>query len=980
MFIWLCFFLFFSGVGSLKTSWDYQVGGNQTLSSAWSNCVRSILETDKAKVPKSGKTSGKRPDVHLECNIHLNGGIHKFANSIYKPLNSTGISYLLFLSLPHAYGHASSISSILINVIGKDDIIQGVDMGNLGAKGFQVSPSPQMGFVGIDSSQASDVLLHLSFSRVSITGFGYDRSLVQRAQDALPYSGGCLLAKGNSTTKNAQVSLVNVSFSHCSVFANYPDGRGGAVTLINTRESLIYGADFRYNQAKHGGAFAALDSVFFTLSHTTFVNNCAGTENAGAVLISACTNSLLTKCLFRANNAEVQAGAMYLYTPTNVSLTHSTFLDNTAMTGGAISLYATIPPFIFDCVFRNNRAIKYGGAMDITLDTIRISAQIENTAFENNIALRTRSVNSGTGGAISMTVVNNASLAFINSTFTNNTATQAGGAIGISSQSLQAFVSLMIFGTKFIANSAFVDGGAIFIDTYIPASIFIVNSSSLIGNVAGSGNGGGVNISPQKSLLHIKNSVMTQNVAGLNGGGVWLAPYSTLEVRHSKFQSNAVRGTTSSSFNSQQMLLGGCIFLSTHCLANIFATSFADNSASQGGVLYLNISNQLTLEDVTFIGNSGSLQGGVLVASVLNVITASKIHAHDNICAGDGIRGASNSVFGGGVFTLINLNALTLESSVLAANRARGGGGGAISSNTQNWVTVQDTVFRNNEARGGDGGAVNVGEQAARVMFFNCTFLGNKALTSNCGALSIGSYSSALIAAVRFEGNTATMKGGGLCIVGSKDVLVRRSSFHKNVASSAAAGSGGDGLGGAIYLTLDVNTIITGCNLYNNTATLGSAIFINSLSAFPPTLTGNYFAYNQATGAGTVLWLSSSSLSAEPIGLTNADVDDAANPTKITQSFLLPPDAVDPLSPCPPVHLDLSSPPQQYQNDSNICTFEAAGPLTIGSSVVCSGNYSLNNANNYGMSIAVELGNFIMVMEDGAYRFCPSVIIDGKVR
>ena len=180
--------------------------------------------------------------------------------------------------------------------------------------------------------------------------------------------------------------------------------------------------------------------------------------------------------------------------------------------------------------------------------------------------------------------------------------------------------------------------------------------------------------------------------------------------------------------------------------------------------MYLNISNFVSLQDVSFVQNTGFQQGGVIVGLVLNTIIANKVYAEENKCGNeDGMKGplsgSNNLLQGGGVFTLTNLNSLTLKLGVFIRNKAVGGGGGVISASTQNWLSVQDTVFNFNEASGGDGGAVNVGQQATRVMFFNCTFLNNRALTSGCGGLAIGPFSTALIASTRFEGNWVVTVG-----------------------------------------------------------------------------------------------------------------------------------------------------------------------------------------------------------------------------
>lgn len=242
---------------------------------------------------------------------------------------------------------------------------------------------------------------------------------------------------------------------------------GGAVNadgLAIIRVS-ISGSDNAYN----GGALYAEGNV--SIVDSRFTDN--GSSEYGAVLYSwnpARTVSIRNS-VFDGNTAGGGGGAILA---TTVTVTGSTFTDNSAFAGGAI--YATTATVTHSTFTRNQAS--YGGAITATA-TVTDSTFIYNSAFaggaingNNTIVSRSTftSNNAVFGGAINSPIVSSTA-----NTFTDNDAYFIAGAI-------YASVSATITRSTFTGNHASAFGGAISARTAtIASSHFTLNSAGQYG-------------------------------------------------------------------------------------------------------------------------------------------------------------------------------------------------------------------------------------------------------------------------------------------------------------------------------------------------------------------------------------------------------------------------------------------------------------------------------------------------------------------
>lgn len=165
---------------------------------------------------------------------------------------------------------------------------------------------------------------------------------------------------------------------------------GGGITFIRAHDTRIRECLFIHNRGAFGGGIARV--------HTT---------HSGTLLE-------ISRCSFIENTALLVGGAAANIEVSFFGLrpwSESVFLGNTAEEGGA--LYG-VQAIIERCVFENNSASGYGGAISRPAGEIRSSLFVGNTAQE--------------GGAVYDNVMTTADNLY-NNTFVHNSATEVGGAV-----------------------------------------------------------------------------------------------------------------------------------------------------------------------------------------------------------------------------------------------------------------------------------------------------------------------------------------------------------------------------------------------------------------------------------------------------------------------------------------------------------------------------------------------------------------------
>ncbi|MBU0981713.1 right-handed parallel beta-helix repeat-containing protein [Patescibacteria group bacterium] len=177
----------------------------------------------------------------------------------------------------------------------------------------------------------------------------------------------------------------NVDISD-STFSNNSANFIGGLNLEESSGSLNY-VDFTGNTAAYsGGALGIKQSSNISVSYSTFDNNTTTDGNAGAIYVNNLSNLSLTNSTVSNNSANVFAGGLYAE-EANVSVSYSTFNGNSAAEGGAMAespMGGEIDLFNVT-VSGNTASMKAGGfyISDASTD-ITFSTFTENTAYYAN--------------------------------------------------------------------------------------------------------------------------------------------------------------------------------------------------------------------------------------------------------------------------------------------------------------------------------------------------------------------------------------------------------------------------------------------------------------------------------------------------------------------------------------------------------------------------------------------------------------------
>ena len=275
---------------------------------------------------------------------------------------------------------------------------------------------------------------------------------------------------GNVAKQGGAIALYSCSSNLFEDFAFSGNSAeyGGAMYLNSGSLNVSGNLNFHANTALNGGAMIVFNSFSdFSLSgRIVFISNIAATFG-GALSFSAPSNHAIISGMvsFINNTASNGGGAIFIHAAENLSISGNvSFLSNTAISvesesgfGGAVDVFIGSVSFSGEVVFMNNSASS-GGA--ITLRNAKCSLS-DSILFEGNTAIEA-------GGAISLQHPDVRLISFKQSelsmtgtiTFLTNLAKQ-GGAIAFEEDT-----KLMLkknLETNFIRNYADIYGGAIFV-------------------------------------------------------------------------------------------------------------------------------------------------------------------------------------------------------------------------------------------------------------------------------------------------------------------------------------------------------------------------------------------------------------------------------------------------------------------------------------------------------------------------------------
>ncbi|MBO5695296.1 MAG: DUF4347 domain-containing protein, partial [Lentisphaeria bacterium] len=285
-----------------------------------------------------------------------------------------------------------------------------------------------------------------SFAEITITGTDFSGNKAN--------SGGAIRLSGKFTAV----------IDDCTFTGNSATAFGGAIAYAGKNSSIeVTNSTFTQNAANgtstsyHGGgaiAFTNIDSGSSTediyLANNTFTENTSATHG-GAISVRKMyinknsawagsagvfnleiTGSEFTKNASEATGDSLNGGGAIFFSADNSTLliSNSEFTENTSQSSAGAVLAYVNKTIMSNNVFRNNSAVRNGGALIISRGSPSSrQLHVENSLFDGNHA-------GYSGGAIFAGINANAasggnaiSTSVVNSTFINNSAYQAGGAL-----------------------------------------------------------------------------------------------------------------------------------------------------------------------------------------------------------------------------------------------------------------------------------------------------------------------------------------------------------------------------------------------------------------------------------------------------------------------------------------------------------------------------------------------------------------------
>ena len=681
------------------------------------------------------------------------------------------------------------------------------------------------------------------------------------------YNTGSVYAYNTNFINNTAATMGGAVFNNGTLTIQKCIVDNNDITKRTSSDSEDYGGAAIYNW---------YDSTLF-IKNSTISNNLKNYKNGDYVVgaVTSLGKTIISQNSYFVNNSGRWGGAITTSGSSlpgkkvnELSISDSTFSKNGGLYGAGIFIEGS-KFSITSCVFDSNTASgkgnmtpndNNGAAIEVTNTDKAITGTISRSTFTNNKAQY--------GGAIDICA---GTIKITNSKFINNSADVEGGAIDINA--LNGNPKVTISGSKFINNSA-PRGGAILNikDLTVKGSTFINNTPNTIFNWAGAG--GNLN-------LNIKTFTDLQNAIGLVTGTLTLNQNVAMTAKEAADFTNGItinkditidgKGHTINAKN-----LGRIFSIGEGFTVTLTNATLINGKADKGGAIYND--GSLTLSDVKLSDNAADSYGGAVFNNGELVVSDSVFDSNDIVNRGsasvdyggaaiynwkEGTLKVTNSNFTNNIKNYKNgdnlVGAITTigNATVIGSNFVNNSGrwGGAISATgaelrkNSSTLTVSNTIFKDNSAL--YAGAVYIwgsNYNIADCVFDNNTAFGKGNMTpnnNNGGALVVSQVSrfnepiTGTISGSKFINNKAQY--GGAAYFNKGFVTITDSVFENNVATAE-----GGAVGFSHASVKDLVVSINNSSFVGNKAPVAGAIFTNVDSK----ITNSNFINNSAAKIG----------------------------------------------------------------------------------------------------------------------------------
>ena len=603
------------------------------------------------------------------------------------------------------------------------------------------------------------------------------------------YNTGSVYAYNTNFINNTAATMGGAVFNNGTLTIQKCIVDNNDITKRTSSDSEDYGGAAIYNW---------YDSTLF-IKNSTISNNLKNYKNGDYVVgaVTSLGKTIISQNSYFVNNSGRWGGAITTSGSSlpgkkvnELSISDSTFSKNGGLYGAGIFIQCS-KFSITSCVFDSNTASgkgnmtpndNNGAAIEVTNTDKSITGTISKSTFINNKAQY--------GGAIDICA---GTIKITNSKFINNSADVEGGAIDINT--LNGNLKVTISGSKFINNSAPLGGAILNIkDLTVKGSTFINNTPNTIFN--GVSAGGNLN-------LNIRTFTDLQNAIGLVTGTLTLNQNIAMTAKEAANFTNGItinkditidgKGHTIDAKN-----LGRIFSIGEGFTVTLTNATLINGKADKGGAIYND--GSLTLSDVKLSDNAADSYGGAVFNNGELVVSDSVFDSNDIVN-----RGSASVDYGGAAIYNWYGGVLTVSGSNFTNNIKNYKNGdnlvGAIT--TIGNAIVIGSNFVNNSGRW--GGAI-----------------------STAGYLLAGDDVNTLTVSGSTFKENGGLYGAGIFVAGS-DFTVSDCVFDKNTAFGKGNMTPNNNNGAAIVVTdtgKDITGIITDSNFTNNKAHFSGAVDI----------------------------------------------------------------------------------------------------------------------------------------------------------
>ncbi|HJI97978.1 MAG TPA: Ig-like domain repeat protein [Methanobrevibacter smithii] len=681
------------------------------------------------------------------------------------------------------------------------------------------------------------------------------------------YNTGSVYAYNTNFINNTAATMGGAVFNNGNLTIQKCIVDNNDITKRTSSDSEDYGGAAIYNW---------YDSTLF-IKNSTISNNLKNYKNGDYVVgaVTSLGKTIISQNSYFVNNSGRWGGAITTSGSSlpgkkvnELTISDSTFSKNGGLYGAGIFIQGS-KFSITSCVFDSNTASgkgnmtpndNNGAAIEVTNTDKAITGTISKTKFTNNKAQY--------GGAIDICA---GTIKIINSKFINNSADVEGGAIDINAANGNPKVT--ISSSNFINNSAPVGGAICNVhDLTVKGSTFIDNTPNTIFNWVGAG--GNLN-------LNIRTFTDLQNAIGLVTGTLTLNQNIAMTAKEAANFTNGItinkditidgKGHTIDAKN-----LGRIFSIGEGFTVTLTNATLINGKATEGGAIYND--GSLTLSDVKLSDNAADSYGGAVFNNGELVVSDSVFDSNDIVNRGsasvdyggaaiynwkEGTLKVTNSNFTNNIKNYKNgdnlVGAITTigNATVSGSNFVNNSGrwGGAISATgaelrkNSSTLTVSNTIFKDNSAL--YAGAVYIwgsNYNIADCVFDNNTAFGKGNMTpnnNNGGALVVSQVSrfnepiTGTISGSNFTNNKAQY--GGAAYFNKGFVTITDSVFENNIATAE-----GGAVGFSHASVKDLVVSINNSSFVGNKAPVAGAIFTNVDSK----ITNSNFINNSAAKIG----------------------------------------------------------------------------------------------------------------------------------